>query len=71
MRGLWKSGKKEGFRVLNLKKWVMIVWIAGRRQGHDVFIVFFIRAWVNFIWDKPHLIKCLNVCFISPSLSNL
>jgi hypothetical protein len=55
--GLWKSGKKEGFRVLDLRKWVMIVRIAGRRQGHDVFIVFFIWDWVNFIWDKPHLIK--------------
>ena len=42
---------------LELSLVAFIVRIAGRRQGHDVFIVFFIWAWVNFIRDKPHLIK--------------
>jgi hypothetical protein len=29
--GSWKSGEREGFRVLGLKKWVMIVRNTGRR----------------------------------------
>lgn len=36
--GSWKSGEREGFRVLGLKKWVMIVRNTGRRAIVSFFL---------------------------------